>query len=106
MGLAAVTSLDEVRIAVRAAAPGAVLGRSYGMEAFLLDGRPLLGMRAASKHLSVFPFSPEVVAAVAERLPGFALSKGTVRFSPSQPLPADVLAEMVRLRAAEIRSET
>src|ERR687889_513800 len=50
----------------------------------------------------VFPFSPAVVSAVAPRLQGFSLSKGTVRFGPDQPLPEDVLVEMVRLRAAEI----
>ena len=102
MGRAAVT-LDDVRAIVRTAAPDAVAGRSYGMEAFLLDGRPLLGMRAARSHLSVFPFSPEVVEAVAPSLQGFSLSKGTVRFGADQPLPSDVLVEMVRLRAGEIR---
>ena len=92
----------RVRDLAVAEAPGATEGTSYGMAALLLRGRPLLGMRAAAGHLSVFPFSPQVVAAVAGRLAGFTLSKGTVRFTPGQPLPADVLRDLVRLRRAEI----
>jgi uncharacterized protein YdhG (YjbR/CyaY superfamily) len=92
----------RVRDLAVAEAPGATEGTSYGMAALLLGGRPLLGMRAAKGHLSVFPFSPEVVEAVAGRLSGFALSKGTIRFTADEPLPDDVLRDLVRLRLAEI----
>lgn len=92
----------RVRDLALAEAPEATEGTSYGMAALLLGGRPLLGMRAAKGHLSVFPFSPEVVAAVAGRLAGSALSKGTVRFTAADPLPEDVLRDLVRLRRAEI----
>jgi len=95
-------AFTRVRDLALAEAPEATEGTSYGMAALLLGGRPLLGMRAAKGHLSVFPFSPEVVAAVAGRLAGSALSKGTVRFTAADPLPEDVLRDLVRLRRAEI----
>lgn len=76
---------------------------SYGMPALKLDGRPLIGVAAAAKHLSIFPFSPAVIDAVAARLEGFSLSKGTIRFTPDHPVPDDVLEEVVRLRRAEIQ---
>ena len=44
----------------------------------------------------------QVVDAVAGRLTGFALSKGTIRFTAAEPLPDDVLRDLVRLRQAEI----
>ena len=44
------------------------------MPALQVDGHPLIGVVAAAKHLSVFPFSADVVAAVAADLPGHALS--------------------------------
>jgi uncharacterized protein YdhG (YjbR/CyaY superfamily) len=91
-----------VRIA-RAVAPDATEGMSYGMPALKLDGKPLVGVVAAAKHLSIFPFSPAVVEAVAHRLEGFSLSKGTIRFTAAHPLPDDVVKEIVRLRTAEIR---
>lgn len=95
-------ALARVRAVVEAVAPEAEEGVSYGMPAFLFAGRPLLGFRAAKKHLSVFPFSPAAVEAVNDRLEGFDLSKGTIRFSPGTPVPEDVLADLVRARKQEI----
>ncbi|MGO4596496.1 iron chaperone [Terrabacter sp. 2RAF25] len=84
-------------------APEAEEGTSYGMPALRLDGRPLVGITAAAKHLSVFPFSPAVVEAVAPDLDGFSLSKGTIRFTVDRPVPEAVLERMVALRLAELR---
>jgi len=83
-------------------APGAVEGRSYGVPALRLAGRPLLGVIAVKGHLSTFPFSPEVIDGVSSRLVGYSLSKGTIRFDPGHPLPEDVLRDIVRRRAEEI----
>jgi uncharacterized protein YdhG (YjbR/CyaY superfamily) len=43
-----------------------------------------------------------VVAAVAEDLDGYSLSKGTIRFTPETPVPEPVIERMVQLRLAEI----
>jgi uncharacterized protein YdhG (YjbR/CyaY superfamily) len=95
-------ALARVRAVVEGVAPEAEEGMSYGMPAFLYAGRPLLGVRAAKKHLSVFPFSPAAIEAVKDRLVGFELSKGTIRFTPDSPVPDDVLADVVRARKQEI----
>jgi uncharacterized protein YdhG (YjbR/CyaY superfamily) len=95
-------ALERVRAVVREVAREAEEGKSYGMPAFIRSGRPLLGFRAAKKHLSVFPFSPEAIEAVADRLEGFDLSKGTIRFTPERPVPEDVLTDLIRARMREI----
>ena len=95
-------ALERVRAAVLSVVPEAEEGRSYGMPAFIYAGRPLLGFRAAKKHLSIFPFSPAAVDAVSDRLGDFDLSKGTVRFSADTPVPEDVLALLVQARKREI----
>ena len=95
-------ALENVRVVVARVVPEAAEGVRYGMPAFLYAGRPLLGFRAAKRHLSVFPFSPAAVETVRDRLEGFDLSKGTIRFSPEKPLPEDVLADVVRARKREI----
>ena len=77
-------------------------GKSYGMPAFTYAGRPLLGFRAAKQHLSIYPFSPAAVEAVKDRLDGFGLAKGTIRFTPDRPVPEDVLVDIVRFRREEI----
>ncbi|MFF5504586.1 iron chaperone [Streptomyces roseolus] len=92
----------RIRAIALEVAPDAEDGRSYGMPALRHGGRPLLGFRAAKEHLSVFPFSPAAVDAVRDRLSGFDLSKGTVRFTAGRPLPDDVVADLVRHRLTEI----
>lgn len=72
------------------------------MAALRYKRKPLLGFLAAKDHLSVFPFSPKVVDSVRDRLAGFELSKGTIRFTIDRPLPDDVVREVVRLRTDEI----
>jgi uncharacterized protein YdhG (YjbR/CyaY superfamily) len=95
--------LQHVSGIARALVPEATEGMSYGMPALKLDGKPLVGVVAAAKHLSLFPFSPAVVEAVADRLDDYSLSKGTIRFTADHPLPDGVVEDIVRLRLAEIR---
>lgn len=87
----------------RSLAPDATEGMSYGMPALKLDGKPFFAVAAAARHLSIFPFSGNVVEAVADRLEGYSLSKGTIRFTAGHPVPEDVVKDIVRLRIAEIR---
>ena len=98
-------ALERVRAVVGGLAPDAEEDTSYGVPAFIYAGRPLLGFSAAQKHQSVFPFSPAAIDAVRGRLDGFDLAKGTIRFSPDSPVPADVLAELVRVRMQEITTK-
>jgi len=86
----------------RALVPEAEEGVSYGMAALRYRGRPLLSAMQSAKHLAVYPFSPPVVEAVAPDRAGYALSKGTIRFSAERPLPAAVVDRIVELRRAEI----
>lgn len=107
-----VATLDDARRPVvervveiaREVAPDAEEGMSYGMPALRVDGRPLVAVTSAAKHLSLFPFSPAVIEAVAPDLEGYSLSKGTIRFSPDQPLPDAVVRRVVELRLAEVRA--
>ena len=96
------TALERVRIVVAGLVPDAREGTSYGVPAFIYRGRPLLGFSAAKMHLSVFPYSPAAIDTVRDRLDGFDVARGTIRFSPDNPLPEDVLADLVRARLREI----
>ena len=99
-------ALARVREIVAELVPDAEEGKSYGMPAFIYAGRPLLGFRAAQKHLSIFPFSPAAIEAVSDRLDGFDLAKGTIRFTPDHPVPQTVLADMIRHREREITASS
>ena len=77
-GLDAATraAFEHIRDLAAQVVPGVEEGTSYGMAALKYKQKPLLGFRAAEQHLSIFPFSPEVVAAVRDRLEGYDLAKG------------------------------
>ena len=94
--------IERIRSLTKQIVPGAEEGQSYGMPAFKYNNKPLLGFIVAKKHLSLFPFSPEVVDAVKDKLEDYELSKGTIRFTVENPIPESVIKEIIRLRLIEI----
>jgi uncharacterized protein YdhG (YjbR/CyaY superfamily) len=95
-------AFEHVRGLALELAPDAEPGTSYGLAALMYRRKPLLGFRAATGHLSLYPFSADVVASVRHRLAGYEVSKGTIRFTADRPVPDEVVREVVRLRLAEI----
>lgn len=94
-------ALQALRKTIAAAAPEAEEALSYGVPAFRYRGRPLVSYVAARAHCSFYPMSPKVVDDHRAELTDFDLAKGTIRFVPEQPVPADLVARIVRARMAE-----
>lgn len=95
-------AFEHIRNLALEIVPEAEEGISYGMAALKYKQKPLLAFLATKHHLSIFPFSPQVVDAVRERLAAFELSKGTIRFTLAMPLPDAVLRDIVSQRVDEI----
>jgi uncharacterized protein YdhG (YjbR/CyaY superfamily) len=95
-------AFEHIRNLVMDVVPEAEQGTSYGMAALRYRQKPVLGFRAAKHHLSIFPFSSRVIDAVRDRLTGFELSKGTIRFTVAMPLPDEIVRDIVRHRIEEI----
>jgi uncharacterized protein YdhG (YjbR/CyaY superfamily) len=94
-------ALEKLRTAIRAAAPGAEEGISYGLAAFRLDGRPLVAFGATASHCAFYPMSSSTVEAHKDELAQYDTSKGTIRFSADKPLPAALVRKLVKARIAE-----
>ena len=97
---------------VRELAPDAEEGTSYGMAALRWQGKPLLGLRAAAKHLAVFPFSPQAVEAASDLLDHLAVRlpkhwlPDEIRFIDTLPLGATGKIDKKQLRIDYARHET
>jgi uncharacterized protein YdhG (YjbR/CyaY superfamily) len=93
-------ALKKLRKDIKTAAPRAQECISYQVPAFRLDGRMLVWFAAATKHCSFFP-GAYPIKACARDLKNFATSKGTIRFSPDEPLPAMLVKKLVKARIRE-----
>jgi uncharacterized protein YdhG (YjbR/CyaY superfamily) len=96
------SAIAAVYRVARATVPDAVEGRGYGMPALRYRDAALLSVMQAKAHLGLYPFSPAVIAALADELAGFDTAKGTIRFTPRHPLPDDLVERLVSLRRDEI----
>jgi uncharacterized protein YdhG (YjbR/CyaY superfamily) len=94
-------TLEKVRKAIRAAAPKAREGLSYGMPAFIQD-KPIAGYAAAAKHCAYYPMSGAVTSALAADLEGYETSKGAIRFPIGKPPSATLIRKLVKARLAEL----
>ncbi len=93
-------ALERLRKLIRAAAPGAEECISYGIPAFRLNGKFLVGLGAAANHCSFYPGA--VLATFGEDLKGYDTSKGTIRFQPDKPLPGALVRKLVKARVARV----
>jgi uncharacterized protein YdhG (YjbR/CyaY superfamily) len=91
--------LLKLRSQIRAAAPDAVEGISYGMPVFRLHG-PLVYFGAFKKHCSFFPGSA-IVGSYKKELKRYETAKGTIRFEVDKPLPATLVRRIVKDRIKE-----
>lgn len=94
-------ALQSLRETIASAAPEAVEAMSYGAPAFRYRGHPLVSYGAAKTHCAFYVMSPEVIVANGGAIKGFDTSKGTIRFTPAAPIPAELVTTLVRARMAE-----
>ena len=94
-------ALEKLRRVITSAAPQAEECFSYGLPAFRLEGRALVAFAAWKQHCALYPMSAAWLAAHRGELDAYELSKGTIRFQPSKPIPAAFVRRLVRARIAE-----
>jgi uncharacterized protein YdhG (YjbR/CyaY superfamily) len=90
--------LERVRGAIREAMPQAEEAISYQIPTFKLRGRAVLHFAGWKKHYSLYP-AADIVMALKDELEPYEVSKGTIRFPLSEPVPVELIGRIAKLRA-------
>jgi uncharacterized protein YdhG (YjbR/CyaY superfamily) len=94
-------AMEQLRTAVRAAAPAATEAISYNMPAFKLDGRFFVSYEAYKRHYSLFPWTDSMVEELGDALKPYAVGRGTIRFPADRPIPVDLVKRIIEIRLRE-----
>lgn len=95
-----IPALEALRAAIRAAAPDAEEVLRMGAPTYLYHGN-LVSFAAASKHCAFYVMSPGAITRHRTALEGFDTAPTAVRFGPDKPIPAKLVATIVKDRMRE-----
>ncbi|MDR9452082.1 MAG: DUF1801 domain-containing protein [Acidimicrobiia bacterium] len=98
------STLIQLRTTLRGILPNATEALSYGVPAFMVNGRAVAGYAHAKNHCSYFPHSGSVLTELTEELRDYEWSKGTLRFPVDQPLPDSLVQRLVEERLRQLDS--
>ena len=94
--------LRRVRGTIRKAVPGAEEVISYQIPAYKLQGAAVIYFAGWKEHYSLYPASERMVKALKAELAPYKISKGTIRFPLSEPIPVKLIERIAKLRAKEV----
>jgi uncharacterized protein YdhG (YjbR/CyaY superfamily) len=83
--------LKRVRSIIRKAVPAAEEVISYKIPTYKLNGRVMLYFAGWKEHYSLYPSGDNLVAAFKDDLAPYEISKGTIRFPLSEPVPVRLI---------------
>jgi uncharacterized protein YdhG (YjbR/CyaY superfamily) len=88
--------LQELRQAIRDLVPAAEETINYGIPTFRLHGN-LVHFAAYKNHIGFYPGAAGIES-FKDKLSAYKLSKGTVQFPIGEPIPYDLIREIVLFR--------
>jgi len=94
--------LKRVRSTIRKAVPVAEEVISYHIPTYKLRGGPVIYFAGWKQHYSLYPATSRIVAACKNDLAPYEVSKGTIRFPLSEPVPVKLIERIAKLRAKEV----
>lgn len=93
--------MEKMRKLIHELVPECEEAMSYGIPTFKLKKTNMVHFAAFKKHIGFFP-TPSGIEAFKSKLMAYKTSKGTVQFPLNQPIPYDLIKEMVEFRKREI----
>jgi len=89
--------LEKIRSTIRESAPKSEEAISYGIPAFILNGRGLVYFAAWKNHIGFYP-TPSGIEAFKKELAPFKQEKGSVQFPLDKPISIGLVKKIVRYR--------
>ena len=93
--------LRRVRSTIRKAVPGAEEVISYQIPTYKLHGGYVVYFAGWKQHYSLYPANDHLVVAFKDDLAQYKISKGTIRFPLSQPVPVKLIERIAKFLAKE-----
>jgi uncharacterized protein YdhG (YjbR/CyaY superfamily) len=94
--------LVRVRNIIRKAVPGADEVISYQIPTYKLDKGAVIYFAGWKRHYSLYPATGGVVTEFKHELSPYEVSKGTIRFPLSEPVPVKLIERIAKFRAREV----
>ena len=94
-------ALKSVRRALQKALPAAAEVISYKIPAYKVSSGMVLYFAGWKEHYSLYPASQGVVEKFKQELAPYKVSKGTIRFPLSQPVPVGLIQRIAKFRENE-----
>lgn len=91
--------LQKLRLVIKEAAPDAEERMSWQMPTFYLNGN-LVHFAAQKNHVGFYP-APSGIEAFKDQLSGYKGAKGSVQFPYANPVPYELVKEIVKFRVME-----
>jgi uncharacterized protein YdhG (YjbR/CyaY superfamily) len=93
--------LERIRALVTELVPSVEETMSYRMPTLKYKGRALVYFTASKKHMSFYP-SSWAIEELKDRLSGYKTSEHAIQFTLHDPLPSELIADLVRVHVREI----
>src|SRR5665213_333174 len=92
--------LEQIRVAIKEAAPAAKEIISYGMPAFKYKGSVIIYFAGYKNHIGVYA-TPSGHAAFAKELSIYKQGKGSVQFPLDKPVPLNLISRIVKFKVKQ-----
>lgn len=95
--------LNKIRKIILEEAPDASESITYKMPAYKTNGKPLVYFAGFSKHIGLYA-TPSAHTSFSDELAKYKHGKGSVQFPLNQPMPYDLIRNIVKFKVMENES--
>mgnify|MGYP001037206214 CR=1 FL=1 len=94
--------LNKIKEMVASKNNSIIFDIKYGIPTAILNNKNLLHFAAFKNHIGFYPI-PKTIQAFNEKLIKYKQGKGSIQFPLNEPIPFDLINEMIDFRISELK---